>query len=153
VRLIGAEGEQLGIVNFQEALLKAHSLDLDLVEVSSGSTPPVCRIMDHGKELYRKNRQLQKQKAKQKKRGQKGIRLSIKMSENDLNTRLKQTHKFLDQGHRVKIEIILKGREKAHPELAKENIQKFLNQIELEIKVVQNLKRQPNGLNIIITKK
>jgi len=109
-------------------------------------------MIDYGKYKYRQNRQLQKQKSKQKKTSQKGIRLSINMGPHDLETRKKQAEAFLERGHRVKIEIILRGREKAHAKRAEEVITSFVKDFSFPTIIEQQLVRQPNAINMIIRK-
>ena len=112
-----------------EALEIAGSNSLDLVEISPKAEPPVCKIMDFGKYQYQKSKEDRQQKSKQKKSDIKGIRLSIRTDSHDLNFKKVQTEKFLTKGNKVKIEIILKGREKAHADLAKQNLTEFLTSI------------------------
>ena len=133
-----------------EALDIAKSSSLDLVEISPKAEPPVCKVMDFGKYQYQKSKEDRQQKSKQKKSEIKGIRLSIRTDSHDLNFKKAQTEKFLNKGNKVKIEIILKGREKAHADLAKQNLTEFLNNISIPNKVEQEMKKFPGGFNIII---
>lgn len=151
MRVIGANGEQLGVISPQQAILIAKENGLDLVEVSPKAVPPVCRIMDFGKFQYQKSRQERQNKSKQKKFEIKGIRLGVRTDDHDLNFKRNQTEKFLKKGNKVKIEIILRGREKAHQDLARENLINFLKSIITDYKVEQDIKRFPGGFNVIIT--
>ncbi|MFA6047234.1 MAG: translation initiation factor IF-3 [Parcubacteria group bacterium] len=151
VRVIGAEGEQLGVMPPQQAILIAKENGLDLVEVSPKAVPPVCRIMDFGKFQYQKSRQERQNKSKQKKFEIKGIRLGVRTDDHDLNFKKDQADKFLKKGNKVKIEIILRGREKAHQDLARTNLINFLKSIVTDYKVEQDIKRFPGGFNVIIT--
>lgn len=99
--------------------------ELDLVEIAPVANPPVCKIMDYGKYLYQLEKRERKQRASQKKVDIKGIRISLKMGEHDLEVRRNQTNKFLEAGHKVKVEMILRGREKAHQPQAYDRIQQF----------------------------
>ena len=134
-----------------EALEIAGSNSLDLVEISPKAEPPVCKIMDFGKYQYQKSKEDRQQKSKQKKSDIKGIRLSIRTDSHDLNFKKVQTEKFLTKGNKVKIEIILKGREKAHADLAKQNLTEFLTSISIPNKIEQEIKKFPGGFNVIIT--
>jgi len=125
---------------------------LDLIEIAPNAKPPVCRIMDYGKFQYQKSRKEKLQKSKQKRTEIKGIRISPRIGQHDLNFKAKQAEKFLNQGHKVKIEMILKGREKGLIDIAKEKLNKFIEIIELETVFEQEIKRQPRGLFVIITK-
>ena len=133
-----------------EALDIARSKGLDLVEVSPNAKIPVCKITDYGKFQYIKTKQTRIAGAKQKKVELKGVRVGLKTGEHDLNFKKKQAEKFLDKGHKVKIEIILKGREKAHQGLAQNNLRKFADEISIPHRIEENLKRSPRGFDIII---
>ena len=128
----------------------ARERELDLVEVAPLANPPVCRIMDYGKFQYQQTKSEKNNKAKQKKMDTKGVRLGIRTDTHDLEIKKLQTEKFLDKGHKVKIEIRLRGREKAHMDLARTNLQEFVNSITHDYKIEEAIKRFPGGLNIII---
>lgn len=126
--------------------------DLDLVEIAPEAKPPVCKIIDFGKYQYEQKKKERKQRAKQKKTELKGIRLGLKTSLHDMEIKAKRAEKFLSKGHKVQIEMRLKGREKTRRELAKEKLTKFLEMISVEIKVEQETKKHPMGLIMIIAK-
>jgi translation initiation factor IF-3 len=133
------------------AITKAQEKGLDLVEVSPIANPPVCKFTDFGQFQYSKSK---KQKEQKKKKVEiKGIRLSLKIGKHDIDFRVKQAEKFLKQGDKVKIELNLKGREKAHKDLAKEVITNFIETIENEIVAEQELKAQGGRLSTIIKSK
>ena len=115
--------------------------------------PPVCRLGDYGKYLYREEK---KQKATHKQKGGelKGIRLTFNISQHDLETRVRQAEKFLNRGDRVRIELPLRGRERALQDFAKEKMEKFLEILKgiVLIKIERELKREPRGFTMIITK-
>lgn len=150
IRLIDERGQNLGIVETGKALSLAREKGLDLIELAPFAKPPVCRIMDFGKYQYKQS--AHKKKDKPKKIEVKGIRLSLKIGLHDLATKARQAAKFLNRGHRVKIEMRLRGREKAHFDLAKEKLEQFIRLIPLEVKFEQEIKRQPNGFNLVIAK-
>ncbi len=150
VMLIDEKGEHLGETPLKKAKELAAEAGLDLVEVSPKVRPPVCKILDYGKLQYTQSKQQRQQQANQKKSVTKGIRLGIKTDSHDLDFKKKQAEKFLDKGNKVKIEIILKGREKAHQELAKENVVNFLDSIEIPYKTEEEIKKVPRGFNVII---
>ena len=130
------------------ALAKEHLLDL--VEVSPKAVVPVCRIMDYGKHLYQQSKQLRLAKAKQKKVEIKGVRLGLRTDTHDSEFKRAQSEKFLRQGDKVKIDIVLRGREKAHQDLARKNLQDFISGITVPYKVEDPIKRFPGGFNVII---
>ncbi|MFA6391625.1 MAG: translation initiation factor IF-3 [Patescibacteria group bacterium] len=153
VLLIDEQGNKLGTVPIAEAQQMAIDQGIDLVEVSTGATPPVCKLVDFGKYQYRKDKAERKQKAKQKKVEIKGIRLTLKIGKHDIDVRLKQASKFLDQGDKVKIEMMLKGREKAHFDLAKEIFENFHASLGDTILIEQPIVRKGAKLISIIAKK
>ncbi len=150
IRVVDDRGEQLGVMETSEALAVAEERGLDLVEISPNAKPPVCKIIDWGKYQFQASKKLQDQKGRQKKTVVKGIRFRPATGENDLNFKLKQAEKFLKKGNKVKIEIILRGREKAFMDSAKEKLSEFIDKIEFPIKIEQAAKRQFNGFNAII---
>lgn len=153
IRLIDEKGEQLGITETSEALKMAKERDLALVEVSPNAEPPVCKIIDWGKYQYLESKKDKKQRQKQKKVEIKGVRIRPSTGENDLNFKIKKTEDFLSKGKKVKIEIILRGREKAFMPQSKENLQKFVDKIDFPIKIEQDIKKQFNGFNIVVSGK
>ena len=130
----------------------AREKGLDLIEIAPNAKPPVCRIMDGGKYKYQKSKEDKKQKSKQKQTEIKGIRISMRTGQHDLETKIKQIEKFFGKGDKVRIEMILKGREKSLFDLAKEKLTQFIKLIPSEIKIEQEIRRQPRGLSIVIGK-
>ena len=149
--VIDESGKSLGEMANFEALDLARSKGLDLVEVSPNARPPVCRITDYGKFQYIKTKQTRLASAKQKKVELKGVRIGLKTGRHDLDFKKKQTEKFLSKGHKVKIEMILKGREKAHQDLAKNNLKEFADNISIPYRIEEDIKRSPRGFDIMIT--
>lgn len=133
-----------------EALNMAREQELDLVEVSPKAQPPVCRIMDYGKQQYKQSKQQRIAKAKQKTVETKGVRMGLRTDTHDLDNKKDQIEKFLKKGNKVKVEIILKGREKAHQDLARDNMKNFLTKIETPHKIEEDIKRFPGGFNVIL---
>jgi len=133
------------------AIATAQEKGLDLVEVSPVANPPVCKFTDFGQFQYNKSKKQKEQKIK--KVEIKGIRLSFKIGKHDLDFKRKQAEKFLKQKDKVKIELNLRGREKAHKDLAQEIINKFIEEIEIENEIEQALKTQGGRLSITIKSK
>jgi len=152
VRLIDHEGKQLGVVSLKEALIKSHEAGLDLIKVTDKVQPPVCKIIDYGKYAY----QLGKKEKKQKHQGGeiKNIRLTFNISLHDMETRARAAEKFLAKEQKVRIEMRLKGRQRALAEHAREKTKQFLEILNktTPIKVERELKREPRGFTIIIGK-
>ncbi|MCI9582890.1 translation initiation factor IF-3 [Clostridiaceae bacterium] len=114
VRLIGENGEQLGIMSAREAYEKARAAELDLVKIAPTAKPPVCKIIDYGKYRYELARKEKEAKKKQKVIEVKEVRLSPNIDENDLNTKMNNARKFLTKGNKVKVTLRFRGREMAH---------------------------------------
>jgi translation initiation factor IF-3 len=130
VRLIGADGEQVGIVATDDARQMAREADLDLVEVAAGAKPPVARLLDYSKYKYE---QEQKQKAARKHQTQVNIReikLRPKIADNDYNTKKGHVTRFLKQGDKVKVTIMFRGREQAHPERGRDLLNRLYEDLE-----------------------
>ncbi|MDP3997936.1 MAG: translation initiation factor IF-3 [Candidatus Andersenbacteria bacterium] len=126
VRLIDADGSQLGVISTPEALEKAIAAELDLVVVAEKADPPVARIMDVGKHMYEQRKKQAKQKAKSKGGEIKGIRIGFKIGAHDQEIRLRKADEFLNQGHKVKVEMRLRGREKGRGDMARQKIRDFV---------------------------
>lgn len=150
VIVVDEKGEYRGEMPLAEGITIARAAGLDLVEVSPKARPPVCKVLDHGKFQYTASKQLRQAAAAQKRVDTKGVRIGLRTDAHDLAFKKKQSEKFLDKGNKVKIEIILRGREKAHQDLARESITKFLESIEIPHKVEEPTKRFPGGFNTII---
>lgn len=159
VRLIDQDGNMVGVISTKEALEKARAAELDLVEVNPTANPPIARIQDYGRMQYEREKIKQKQKAAQKTLEQKGVRLTFRISEHDRQTRLKQTVKFLTKGHKVKIELVVRGRENAHLGQAFEKAKTFVTDVQSQIEegelvVEQAPKKEGHRItSIVILKK
>ena len=125
VRLISAEGEQLGIVSAEEALHIATEAGYDLVKIAPNSAPPVCRIMDYGKFRFEQAKKEKEAKKNQRVIEIKEIRMSPGIDTNDFNTKLKNAQKFLQDGDRVKVSVRFRGREMAHTEIGADLLKDF----------------------------
>ena len=130
VRLIGADGEQLGIVSSREAQKIADEAGLDLVKIAPNAKPPVCKVIDYGKYRYEQARKEKDAKKKQKTVELKEIRLSPNIEANDLNTKMNAAKKFLAKGNKVKITLRFRGREMAHVQQSKHILDDFSKQLE-----------------------
>ena len=153
VRLIDETGKQFGVVPLAEALQVARERNLDLIQVTEKVDPPVCKIGDYGKYLYKEEK---KEKSTHKHRGGelKGIRLTFNISQHDLETRAHQAEKFLQKGDIIRMELRLRGREKALDGFAREKVAKFVEALKslTPIKIEKELKREPRCLSMIISK-
>ena len=150
VRVIGSSGEQLGIMSSKEAQILANEQGVDLVEIAANANPPVVKIIDWGKFQYQKMKEEAKnrKKAREKQSELKQMKIGLKISDNDLNIKVRKMREFLDDGDRVKIMIIFKGREMAHKEIGTELLKKVLSLLGDDI--VEEGKSQFNGRNLSI---
>ena len=155
VRLLDENNANIGILSLQEALQRARDAELDLVEINPKADPPVTQILDFGAFKYQKEKEVRKQKIGSHISELKGIRLSIRIGEHDLSIRQEQSERFLDRGDKVRIEIIMRGREQGRADLGFEVVKKFITNIEAHIplRVEQEPTRQGNKITAIIAKK
>ena len=130
MRLVDPDGEQLGIKLLPEALDIARDLDLDLVEVAPGANPPVCRIMDFGKHKFDEAQRAKESKRKAVHVGIKEMKYRPKIGPGDFDTKTRKVAKFLEEGHKVKITIMFRGREVFHPELGKRILDRIAEQMD-----------------------
>ena len=151
IRLIGAEGEQVGIIPTREAMARAREAGLDLVEVSPTSKPPVCRILDYGKFKYDMAKKTANSKKKQHAVSIKGMRYRPKTEEHDYQFKLKHVRSFLKQGHKVKCFVIFRGREKAHAEFGHKILERLANNL-VDFGIIESMPRlEGNSMNMLVS--
>ena len=136
IRVIGADGSQLGIMSAAKALEIAESKNLDLVKIAPQAKPPVCKIMDYGKYRFEQAKREKEAKKNQRVVEVKEIRLSLNIDTHDFNTKVNQAMKFIKSGNKVKASIRFRGREMGHPEIGQENMDRFAKAME-EVAVVE----------------
>lgn len=155
VSIIDENGIFMGTMTSEVALATAQARGFDLVEVSPKANPPVCKFLDYGQFKYHKEKEIKTQKAHAKKVDVKGVRLSVKMGQGDLDTRMTQGKGFLADGHKLNIEIRLRGREKEHGEIARKKIQEFLDVLskEYQLFVEQPITRTGGNVTTIVGRK
>ena len=129
IRLIGEDGEQLGIMSARDAMKLAREANLDLVKIAPTAKPPVCKIIDYGKYRYEQARREKEARKKQKTIEVKEIRLSPNIDTNDLNTKVNQARKFVSGGNRVKVAVRFRGRELAHTAVGKTILEDFAQKL------------------------
>lgn len=150
LRVIDADGEQIGVITKQEALAKAEEAGLDLVEISPQANPPVAKIVDWGKYQYQKTKQAQKNKKKSKSLDVKQIRFGLKIGQHDLDVKLKKIRTFLEAGHKVKITAFFRGREMAHKDLGYKLLDRVFEQIEDIAIIDQSAQMTGKHLSIVV---
>ncbi len=139
VRLVGPEGEMIGVVPIRDALLQAEEAGLDLVEVSPNADPPVCKILDYGKFKYEVQKKKTEARKKQKVIEIKEVKLRPNIDENDYNVKMRAMRKFLDEGDKVKITLRFRGREMTHQDLG----MKVLDRVRLDLDEVCKVEQMP----------
>lgn len=153
IRVVGENGEQLGIMSSAEALNKAREMGLDLIKIAPTAKPPVCKIVDYGKYRYEQIRREKDARKKQKVTEVKEIRLSPNIDINDLNTKANQARKFITKGDKVKVTLRFRGREMAHVNTGREIIDSFVEKLSDCASVDKAAKMEGRSLVVILTKK
>jgi len=148
VRLIGPEGDQLGVLPTQDALTIARNLDLDLVEVAGNANPPVCRLMDYGKWKYEQSQRAKEARKKQTHVVIKEMKFRPKIDAHDYETKRNHVRRFLEEGAKVKLTIMFRGRENTHPELG----ERILTRVATEVDDVAHIEASPklDGRNMVM---
>ena len=153
IRLIGSNGEQLGIMSAREAMKLAEEAELDLVKIAPNAKPPVCKIIDYGKYRYELARKEKEAKKKQKTVEVKEIRLSPNIDTNDLNTKVNAAKKFLSKGNKVKITLRFRGREMAHIAQSKHILDDFAKEVEDMAVVEKAPKLEGRSISMVLAEK
>ncbi len=153
VRLIGQDGEQLGIMSAWDAFKLAQDADLDLVKIAPMAKPPVCKIIDYGKYKYELVRKEKEAKKKQKTVEFKEIRLSPNIESNDLNTKINAAKKFISKGNKVKVTLRFRGREMAHIQNSKHILDDFAEELSDIAMVEKAPKLEGRSMSIVLAEK
>jgi len=151
MRVIGAQGENLGVLTREEALKAADAANLDLIEISPNAKPPVAKIMDYGQYRYETKRKASEVKAKSHVTETKSVQVKIGTGEHDQQLKAKRAAEWLQDGHRVKVDLFLWGRYKYMDEkFLKERLDRFMKIIPAEYKLAEEVKRSPKGFSCVI---
>ena len=153
VRVTSATGEQLGIMPTREALRMAEEQHLDLVEVAPKAKPPVCRIMDFGKYRYEQQKREKEAKKKQKIINIKEVKLRPNIEQHDFDVKLKNALRFVEEGNKVKVTIVFRGRELSHPELGKEVLGRVAERLGDSVSIERNAKLEGKNMTMIVAPK
>ena len=153
VRVIGPEGENIGVISLGDALARAEELGLDLIEISPNAVPPVAKIMEYGKFSYEQEKKRREIKAKSHTTETKSVQVKIGTGDNDMALKAKRAAEWLGEGHRVKVDLFLWGRYK-YMEFAflKERLERFLKLIPADFKLGEPISKSPKGLSTVIEK-
>lgn len=151
MRVIGAQGENLGVLTREAALEAADAANLDLIEISPNAKPPVAKIMDFGQYRYETKRKASEVKAKSNVTETKNVQVKIATGDHDQKMKARRAAEWLSEGHRVKVDLFLSGRYKYMDEkFLKERLQRFLMIIPIEYKIADDIKKSPKGYSVTI---
>ena len=151
VRVIASEGEQLGILTVREAIAKAEELGLDLVEVAPTAVPPVCRIMDFGKYKYELNKKAAESKKHQTVIEVKEIKFRPRTDDHDIDFKLNNIKRFLAEGDKVKVTVMFRGREMAHPELGRAILDRVVQELQSIAVVEQSARMEGRNMFLMLS--
>ena len=154
VRVIGENGENLGVMTTLDAIATANSKDLDLVMIDPKTDPPVTKFLNFGQFKYQKEKEDRKKKAQSHTTEVKGIRLTPRIAGHDIEVRIKQARNFLDRGDKVQLEVIMHGRDKAHPDIIAALLKTFIEKLraEVPIRIEQDIQRQGTKFIALVAK-
>ncbi len=154
MRVIDENGKNIGVLKKEDALELAKKADLDLIEISSNINPPICKIADYGKHTYEMSKKKKEVKSKQVSSETKNIQISVEISDNDLNIKAKRAAEWLKEGHRVKIELQLKGRTKFMDDVfLRGRLDRILAIIPSEYKIAEPVKKVGNKAYLVVLEK
>ncbi len=153
MRLIGGDGEQIGIVTIEEAISKAEESEMDLVEIAPDAEPPVCRIMDYGKHIFEEKKRQAEARKKQKQTQVKEIKIRPGTEEGDYQVKLRNLKRFLEDGDKTKITLRFRGREMAHQELGMEMMKRIESDLDELGAVEQMPKMEGRQMHMVIAPK
>ena len=153
VRVIAEDGSNLGVMSTSEAIKKAHEMNLDLIEISPNALPPVAKITDYGKFQYSEKKKLKASKSRVQNVEVKSIQVKIATDEHDLGMKATQASEWLKEGHRVKINLFLVGREKyLNQKFLQERMERIFKLLPEDYKIVESPQKGPKGLSMVIAK-
>lgn len=151
LRVIDSEGENKGVMPFEQALALAEAKGLDLIEISPGATPPIAKVMDFGKFQYEQNKKQKEIKAKAHTSELKNVQVKIGTGEHDLVIKARNVSLWLKEGHRIKVDLFLTGRSKYMEEsFLKERLGRLLRLLSENYRIAEDYKRGPKGLSVLI---
>ena len=153
VRVIDPDGKQVGVLPVKEAIKIAEERGLDLVEVAPNSQPPVCRIMNYGKYKYQQSKRTQEARKHQTVIRIKEVKVRPRTEEHDFQFKLRHVKRFLDEGNKVKISILFRGREIAHPEFGKELLNRFIEAVKDVMVIEQSPRLEGRNMVMILAPK
>ena len=153
VRVIGHDGKQIGVLPLKEAMKLAEEQGLDLVEVAPQATPPVCRIMNYGKYKYQQSKKIQEAKKHQTVIQVKEVKIRPRTEEHDLQFKLRHAKRFLSEGNKVKVSMLFRGREIAHPEMGRELLDRIIAELKDLIVIEQAPRLEGRSMVMLLAPK
>ena len=153
VRLIEPDGDNVGVVSTDEALRRAENFGLDLVEISPGADPPVCKILDYGKYKYEAQKRKNEARKKQKTIDVKEIKMRPNIDTHDYDVKMRSIHKFIDEGDKVKVTMRFRGREMAHQDIGMKVLERVRKDLDEEAKVEQFPKMEGRQMTMVMAPK
>lgn len=150
VQVIDPEGKNLGVMRTIDAINLAREMGLDLVEVAPNANPPVARILDYGKFLYREKKKLKEAKKKQASTETKELKLTPNIDKHDLEVKLRKAREMLEDGHKVRFRLVFRGRQIVHPEIAKELMRKIADELSEMAEVEQDIKGEGRIMTMVL---
>lgn len=153
VRVIGPDGEQIGVMSSREAQNKAYEMELDLVKISPNAVPPVCKITDFGKYRYEIMKKEKESKKNQKQAELKEIRMTPNIDTNDVNTKVNQALKFLEKGHKIKVTLRFRGREMAHMQESEHVLKDFAEALKEHSVIDKPAKVEGRFMSLVLSPK
>lgn len=151
MRLIGDSGEQLGVMTLMDARKMARERDLDLVEVAPSAQPPVCRLLDYGKFKYEQAKKERQSHKSQKSTGLRSIKMRPKTGQHDIDFKVRSVKKLLEEGDKVKMMVIFRGREIVHPHLGKDMLEKVIETLGESAKVERGIGMEGRTMTVILS--
>lgn len=153
LRVIGADGANLGVMKREEALAKAAEAGLDLIEISPNASPPVAKITEYGKFLYEEEKKRKQAKAKTQSVEIKAVQITIGTGEHDLALKAKRASEWLAEGNRIRVDLFLRGRAKyMDPKFLRERVERILRLITIDYKIADSIKKSPKGMSVMLEK-
>jgi translation initiation factor IF-3 len=150
IRLVKEDGDQVGVVSFDEALSQANEIDKDLVEVAPNADPVVVKLMDYGKYKYEQQKERQRQKQSQKTMELKQLRLKPQIADHDLNYKLNDARRFIENNNKVKFQVLFRGREITRPEMGEELLERCIDELEDIGKVTKEPEMEGKTMTMVI---
>jgi translation initiation factor IF-3 len=151
VRVINPDGDMIGIMDSKDAVRRAEQYEMDLVEISPNAKPPVCKIIDYGKYAYEQQKREKMQRKNQKQQEMKELRFKPRTDTHDFNFKVKHAREFLEDGNKVKANVMFRGREITHKEFGRDMLEKFIEELKDISKIDSPIRQEGRNMNVILS--